>query len=240
MGTGVARVLLGVAACLMLEAQAADARTHVLARWKVTISGTVRHTWSLPDSEPCQPSGDGSISAHFASARPKRITIADNGFGPGDISWNGVFGNIAGTITAVDGRTRNPPEPGQDCDTSSPVPDKRSCGTRHFHTGLAVLMPLRTVRHSYVLTDSGSFTTPALNAPNGVEECERDGFDSFAFIGIDAKPGAEDLRLPGYPSPARLASSHRRRIVVSTSQSHRWVRSAVTVRKVKLVFTRVG
>ena len=177
--------------------------------------------------------------AHFASKHPKRITIADNGFGAGDISWNGVFDDIAGTITAVDGRTRNPPDPGQDCDTSTPVPDRRACGTRRFHTGLSVLMPLRTVRRSYVLTDSGSFTTPALNAPNRVEDCQRDGFDSFAFIGTDAEPGAEDLRLRGYPSAARLASSHRRRIVVSVSQSHRWVRSAVTVRRVKLVFTRV-
>jgi hypothetical protein len=240
MGTGVGRVLLAVAACCALVAQVADARTRVLAHWKVTISGSVRHTWSLPDSEPCQPTGDGSISAHFASTHPKRITIADNGFGPGDISWNGVFNNISGTITAIDGRTRNPPDPGQDCDTSGPVPDKRACGTRHFHTGLAVLMPLRPVRRSYVLTDAGSFTTPALNAPKGVDQCQLDGFDSFAFIGTDAKPGAEDLRLPGYPTAARLGSSHRRRIVVSVSQSHRWVRSAVTVRTVRLVFTRVG
>ncbi len=205
----------------------------------MTITGSVRHTWSLPDSEPCQASGDGSLSATFASTHAKRITIANNGFGPADILWNGVFNNITGTITAVDGRTRNPPADGQDCDTAVPVPDKRACGTRHFHTGLAVLMPLRTVRRSYVLTDSGSFTTPALNAPHGVADCELDGFDSFAFIGTDAKPGAEDLRLPGYPSAARLGSSHRRRIVVSVSQSHRWVHSAVTVRKVKLIFKRV-
>ena len=29
----------------------------------------------------------------FASVHPERITIADNGFGPGDITWNGVFNN---------------------------------------------------------------------------------------------------------------------------------------------------
>ena len=224
---------------MLIAAPPAGARTRILAHWKVTISGSVRHTWSLPDSEPCQASGDGSLSAVFASTHPKRITIANNGFGPADISWNGVFNNVAGTITAVDGRTRNPPRDGQDCDTFEPVPDTRACGTRHFHTGLAVLMPLRTVRRSYVLTDHGSFTTPALNAPGDVADCQTDGFDSWADIGEQVKPGAEDLRLPGYPSAARLASSHRPRIVVSVSQSHRWVRSAVTVRKVKLVFTRI-
>jgi hypothetical protein len=240
MGIGVARVLAAVAACCALIAQAANAHTRVLAHWKVTISGSVRHTWSLPSSEPCQPTGDGSISAHFASTHPKRITIANNGFGPGDIQWNGVFNNIHGTITAVDGRTRNPPIDGQDCDTSTPVPDKRACGTRHFHTGLAVLMPSPPVRRSWVLTDSGSFTTPALNSPENVEECQRDGFQSFAWIGTGAEGGKEDLKLPGYPSPSRLASTKQRRIVVAVSQSRRWVPSALTVRRVKLVFTRVG
>ena len=109
MGSGVGRVLLGVAACCAIAAQPAGAQTRILAHWKVTITGSVRHTWSLPDSEPCQASGDGSLSAAFASTHAKRITIANNGFGPADILWNGVFNNIAGTITAVDGRTRNPP-----------------------------------------------------------------------------------------------------------------------------------
>jgi hypothetical protein len=239
MRAGVCRVLVVGAVCGALYAPAAGARTDVLARWQVTVSGSVRHSWSLPDSEPCQASGDGFVSARFASVHPKRITIADNGFGPGDITWNGVFNNIKGTITAVDGRTRNPPQDGQDCDNSAPVPDTRACGTRHFHTGLAVLMPLRTVRDRYVITDSGSFTTPALNAPDGVQDCERDGFNSFAEIGLTAKPGAEDLRLPGYPTAARLGSGARHRIVVSVSQTHRWVASAITVRHVRLVFTPV-
>jgi hypothetical protein len=240
MRVGVSRVVVVVGmACCALYAQPAGARTHVLARWQVTVSGSVRHTWSLPDSEPCQASGDGFVSARFASTHPQRITIADNGFGPADITWNGVFNNISGTITAVDGRTRNPPRDGQECDTSAPVPDTRACGTRHFHTGLAVLMPLRTVRHGYVITDSGSFTTPALNAPDDVQDCERDGFNSFAEIGLTAKPGAEDLKLPGYPTPARLASGSRHRIVLSISQTHRWVASAITVRHVRLVFEPV-
>jgi hypothetical protein len=240
MWTGAGRAMLVGAACCALCAPPAAGRTRVLAHWKVTVRGSVRHTWSLPDSEPCQATGDGFLTARFASSHPERITIADNGFGLGDITWNGVFTNIRGTITAVDGRTRNPPRDGQECDTSEPVPDTRACGTRHFHTGLAVLMPLRTVRHGYVITDSGSFTTPALNAPDGVQDCERDGFNSFAEIGLTAKPGAEDLELPGYPTPGRLATSSRHRIVVSVSQTHRWVASAITVRHVRLVFTPGG
>jgi hypothetical protein len=239
MGTRTRRVLLAAVALTVMLAAPADGRLRVLARWKVTISGSVRHSWSLPDSAPCHATGDGSVSAHFASTRAERITIADNGFGPGDISWNGVFRQISGTITAVDGRTGNPPKPDATCDTTAAVPDTRACGTRRFHTGLAVEMPLGTGRRGDVLTDSGSFTTPALNAPEGVEDCERDGFQSFAFIGVGARPGSEHLKLPGYPSAARLSASPRR-IVVAVSERRRFVPTAVTVRRVKIVFTRVG
>jgi hypothetical protein len=178
MRAGVARALIVGVACCAICAQPAASRTRVLAHRKVAVRGSVRHSWSRPDSEPCQATGDGFLSARFQSTHPQRTTVADNGFGLGDITWNGVFGNIRGTITAVDRRTRNPPLDGQTC-------------------------------------------------------------DSFAWIGDQPRPGAEDLRLPGYPTPARLASRHRHRIVVSVSQRHRWVRSAVTVRHVRIVFTPV-
>jgi hypothetical protein len=231
-------VLLVLVALSVVLGAPADGQERVLARWKVTITGSVRHSWSLPDSDPCQATGDGSVSAQFASARAERITIADNGFGPGDISWDQIFHHISGTITAVDGRTRNPPDSGATCDTSVPVPDTRACGSRRFTTGLAIEAPLGS-RHRYVLTDNGSFTTPALNAPNGVEDCERDGFQSFAFIDGSARPGSEDLPLPGYPSDAALGSRHGR-IVVTASQTRRFVATAVTVRRVRIVFTRIG
>jgi hypothetical protein len=237
MRAGVARAVIVGVGCCALFAQPAGARTRVLAHWKVTVSGSVRHTWSLPSSEPCRATGDGFVSARFHSTHPERITIADNGFGLGDITWNGFFRKISVTITAVDRRTRNPPLQGQTCDTFPPVPDTRACGTRRFHTGLSVEMPLPPVRRRYVIGDLGSFTTPALNPPKGVAECERDGFNSFSQIGTGAKPGAELLRLPGYPTPARLAARPRHRIVVAVTQRHRWVRSALTVRRVRIVFT---
>jgi hypothetical protein len=132
------------------------------------------------------------------------VKVASYGFTSGfgaEPSRVRVFHHISGTITAVDGRTRNPPDPGDTCDTSDTVPDTRACGSRRFHTGLAVESPLGA-RRRYVLTDNGSFTTPALNAPEGVQDCERDGFQSFAFISGTARPGAEDLTLPRYPSDA--------------------------------------
>jgi hypothetical protein len=230
-------LLVSVALSMMLAAPAVG-RTRVLARWNITISGSIRHGWSLPDAAPCNATGSGSVTASFASTHAERITIADNGFGPGDISWDGFF-RIRGTITATDGRTRNPPDPGASCDTSLPVPDKRACGSRHFHTGLAIDAPLGTERRGYVLTDNGSFTTPALNAPDGVEDCERDGFESFAYIGLGAPPGSRDLQLPGYPTAAQLGS-RRGRIVIAVSQHRRFVSTAVTVRHVKIVLTRVG
>jgi hypothetical protein len=238
MGRRSSCVLMAVLALSVVLATRADGRTRVLAHWKVTITGSVRHSWSLPNSEPCQATGMGSVSAQFTSTRAERITIADNGFGPGDISWDQVFHHISGTITAVDARTRNPPGSGDTCDTSVPVPDTRACGRRRFHTGLAVESPLGA-RRRYVLTDNGSFTTPALNAPEGVQDCERDGFQSFAFVGDTARPGSEDLALPRYPSDAELSSRHGR-IVVTASQTRRFVATAVTVRRVRIVFTRVG
>jgi hypothetical protein len=237
MRAGVARAVVVGVACCVLFVQQAGARTRVLAHWKVTISGSVRHTWSLPSSEPCQATGDGFVSARFHSTHPERITIADNGFGLGDITWNGFFTKLGVAVTAVDRRTRNPPRAGESCDTSEPVPDTRACGMRHLHTGLFVEMPLPPIRRRYVIGDLGSFTTPAFNPPKGVQECERDGFDSFSSIGTGVKPGAELLRLPGYPTPARLAARPRHRIVVAVRQRHRWVRSAVTVRRVRIVFT---
>jgi hypothetical protein len=72
----------------------AGAHPRVLARWEVSISGSVTHSWTLSDSAPCAPSGSGSVSARFTSTYPQHIAIADNGFGLGDVSWNGIFNNI--------------------------------------------------------------------------------------------------------------------------------------------------
>ena len=49
-------------------------------------------------------------------------------------------------------------------------------------------MPLRTVRQlgHHQLRE---LATPALNAPGDVQDCERDGFNSSAEIGLTAKPG---------------------------------------------------
>jgi hypothetical protein len=179
--------------------------------------------------------GERAFREHARRAdhdRRQRVRTGRHLVGPG-------LHHISGTITAVDGRTRNPPDPGQTCDTTAPVPDTRACGTRRFHTGLAVESPLIPRRRSYVLTDNGSFTTPALNAPDGVQDCQLDGFDSFAFISGRAPPGSEDLPLPRYPSDAQLGARHGR-IVVTASQTRRFVATAVTVRRVRLVFTRVG
>ncbi|HEY2766628.1 MAG TPA: hypothetical protein VGI76_00110 [Solirubrobacteraceae bacterium] len=170
------------------------------------------------------------------SAHPQHIAIADNGFGLGDVSWNGMFNNIDGTITATDNRTRNPPAFAQECDTSAPVPDTRACGTKPFHNvALMIASPLTSARHGYAL-DGGSFPTPALNAPEGVQDCELDGFRAFSYI-LEGAPRAQALQLPGYPSPAELRTRHGT-IIVSASQSHRFIASALTVRHARLVFTR--
>lgn len=214
----------------------AEAQAGVIAHWKVTISGSVRHDWTLVNPAPCHASGSGSVSAHFASKRAARITIADNGYGPGDVSWDGVF-HIRGQITGRDDRTRNPPDPGESpCDEFEPVPDTRGCGTRRLDDALSVEIPLRG--RVYKLTDFGNFGND-LTAPNGVADCERGSFVSFATITNGGSPGRQALKLPGYPTPAALASRHGK-IVVTESQRRHFIPTAVTIRRVRIVFTRTG
>jgi hypothetical protein len=142
-----------------------------------------------------------------------------------------------GTITATYNRTRNPPAFAQECDASAPVPDTRACGTKPFrNVALMIESPLISARrHGYAL-EGGSFPTPALNAPEDVQDCELDGFRAFSYI-FEGIPKTQSLALPGYPSPAELRS-RRGTIVVSASQSHRFIASALTVRQARLVFTR--
>jgi hypothetical protein len=241
--SSLAVLALGLALlAVLIPAAPAGARERILAHWKLTLSGTIRHTWSLPDAAACHPTGDGFVTVRFATTHPERITIGDNGYGPGDISWNDEFSNIAGTLTAVDARTENPPPPGQSsCDDTEPVPDTRSCGTYHFHSGLSVDEPPSSGFPGARLTDFGNFTNAAHTRSRRVEDCETGGFVSFAWIGDDPKQieNAEDIKLPGYPTAAQLASRHGR-IVISVTQSHRWVPRTLTVRHVRLVFTRVG
>lgn len=227
--------LIGLALSGALSAPA-GASERVLAHWTVTISGSVRHSWTLTDREPCHATGDGFVTAQFASSHPERITIADNGYGPGDTTWNDFF-HVRGTTHVVDNRTRNPPPPDGVCD-SGPVPDKRGCGTRHFHSsGFLVGEPLPPERYGYDLSGAG-LITPWFNTPRNVQDCERDGFNDFTYIG-DGNSRAEAVKLPGYPSAAALARRHGR-IVVTASDHHRWVPTALTVRHVRIVFTRVG
>jgi hypothetical protein len=227
-----------VVAVIVASSAPASASERVLSRWTLTVSGTIRHTWSLPDSTPCLATGDGSVSVRFATTHPERITIADNGYGPGDISWNDELTNIAGTLTATDSRTRNPPAPVESSCSGGPVPDTRSCGTYHFHSGLFLAEPVRPRRSEYELADLGNFTQAAHSGSRRAENCETDGFHSFAYIGSEAKAGAEDLKLPGYPTPAQMVSRHGR-IVISVTQTHRWVPGTLTVRNVRVVLTRV-
>jgi hypothetical protein len=238
----VAVLALGLlVAAAIAPAEPAGASERILAHWTLTLTGTIRHTWSLPDPRPCGPTGNGYVSVRFKTTHPERITIGDNGYGPGDITWNDEFNNIAGTLTAVDARTENPPPPDQSsCYDTAPVPDTRSCGTYHFHSGLSVDEPLgRRGNRAYRLTDFGNFTNAAHSGSRRVEDCETGGFVSFAWIGDSVEPAAEQLKLPGYPTAAQLASRHGR-IVIAVAQSHHWFAHTLTVRHVRLVFTRVG
>lgn len=233
-----ARVGLAIVAATALSialAVPADAKLRVLAIWKVTISGSVRHDWTYLDPDPCMASGSGWVSARFAGVRAERITIADSGFAVGDFSWGGSF-DVRGKITAVDARTRNPPGPSGECVNPGPVPDTRGCVTRRLSSGVTVLPPLQGVRRGYFL-DGDTFSN-ALDQPDGILDCELGGFTGFAMITGDANTQGQELRLPGYPTVAKLRS-RRGKIVVNASQRRRFQANTTTTRQVRLVFTRV-
>jgi hypothetical protein len=116
------------------------------------------------------------------------------------------------------------------------VPDTRACGTRRLSDGLSVQLPPPRGR-VYRLDDYGNFSN-ALTPPEGVGDCELGGFRSFAWI-TNGVPHRQQLVLPRYPTAARLASRHGQ-IVVVASQQRRFIPTAVTTRRVRLVFTRVG
>ncbi len=243
--SSLAALALALGAALLaaaVPAAPAGARERILAHWNLTVSGTIHDRWSLPDSTPCHATGDGHVTVQFATTHPKRITIADNGYGPADITWNDELENIAGTLTADDARTENPPPPEQSsCYDDGPVPDTSSCGTYHFHSGLFLQEPLAPRVRGYELTDFGNFTHDAHSGSRRAEDCQADGFHSFAWIGDEPKPDshAENIKLPRYPTPAQMATS-RGRIVISVTQRRSWVRDTLTVRHVRVVLTRVG
>jgi hypothetical protein len=230
-----AGAVLLVAAASVFLAAAAGASTRVLAHWKVTIKGTVRHTWSLPSSEPCDATGDGSVRASFHSVAPERITIADNGFGAADTTWTQIFQPIKGSVTAVDNRTRNPPPADGSCD-AGPVPDTRACGTRQIDTNLFVESPLGDAR-LYRL-EGGDLTRGFIGKGNAAD-CETDGLQDFSSITGANGRSHQPFELHGYPTDARLASAHGP-IVVSVSQTRRFNPTSETFREVRIVFTRVS
>jgi hypothetical protein len=227
--------VVAAAGMVLTGAAGAGASERVLAHWKVTFQGSVRHTWSLPSSEPCQATGDGSLRATFHTVKPERITIADNGFGPGDITWNQIFEPIKGTVTAVDHRTRNPPPPSGTCDPG-PVPDTRACGTRRIDTNLFVESPLG---HDRLYRLEGGDLTRGFIGKGNAADCETDGLEDFSSITGANGSSHQPFELHGYPTDARLASE-RGPIVVSVSQTRHFNPTSETTREVKIVFTRVG
>jgi len=159
----------------------ADAALRIYARWNVTARGSVTHTWSLTDSTPCHANGGGTTTVSFTSSRPGKIKIADNGYGLGDFSFDGTL-KLKGTITALDNRTRNAPRSADepcDSDPTHPVPDTRWCKTVSFRDQLSVDQDANH-RGRYII-DGGSFVNH-LNAPDGIGDCETDGFQGFAQI----------------------------------------------------------
>lgn len=231
---GLLCAVLAVAGSGTLASPAA-AKLRVLARYHVSISGSLHHVWTLPSSEPCAANGGGIDTVTFHSSRSPLSVIADNGFGVGDVRWGGVL-PLIGSITLLDRRTRNPPAPGDEpcfVDPTHPVPDTRGCGTRRLHDALSVQPPIRGIRRHAVLTDYGNFTnTFNSHLPDDVADCETDGFKSFATFTFTRK---DELTLPHYPTARQLSTPHR--VKVSVARTDHFRPGTTTTRKVTITFT---
>jgi len=225
---------VAAAVSVALPTAAGGARLHVYARWSLTMRGSLTHTWSLPSSDPCQATGEGHATMRFASPHAVHIVIADNGYGLADVGWNSEM-PVDGTVTAVDARTRNPPQAGSACDTSEPVPDTRACGSARSH---AIVFVSESVSRRGRFYAEGGLDTNALTPDAKVADCETDGLTAFTAIGGAAGSSRHVLPID-YPSPETL-TRRRGTFTLTAHDSHHFNGTSTTVRTLTLTFHRTG
>lgn len=204
----------------------APAATPVLARWKVTMHGSVRHDWSTHIPGACNATGDGHVTGRFASSRPVRIFIVRSAFNGTLLQGGRLLFPTNGTIDLVDARTQNPPDPGdQPCGRVEP--DVSGCG--HFTTHDSVFVAVSNTPGVRARVQGG--------ADARVGDCETFGYETITHISGTDEHARQDV-LIRYPTPRQLLTRHGR-FSVEATDTHRYYPGTQTARHVVMTFTRV-
>jgi hypothetical protein len=214
------------AACLALMllllpgASVAGAARVVTYHW--TITGSLRHSWTMAAAGSCSPEGTGLVTASFHS-RPQRAIKVFTGHNVPLIDFNPDIA-IVGQITATDNTTPLPdPDP-----TASPCRpiDKSDCAQRPLPQGASLSLVPRP--HRWDLTGD--------NALNSDATCNRGLLQDFTSL--SDSPSA--VLHPKIPSARTLFTRPRSRTIKlnDTRHDHAGPITATTTRKLTIRLTR--
>lgn len=215
MGVTVLAILVAAPAAL-----AAGGST-VLARFKWSVTGSMKHSWSITSGEPCAPVGSGRVSARFKASGRGAFKVSRNAYGT-TYDYDPQL-TLRGKVTETDNTTQNPPEPGGVCTPT----DKSGCGTRKLKDGFGYLQDVSGVGKplEFVGTDFGN----AFSAG----DCEHGGFGDFGRVAGRNLPKL----YPGVPSAKKLARHRRTFSVTAHRRDSRAHGADVQSRTVTVKFT---
>lgn len=188
---------MGVAALVALVVATpalASGGSAVIARFKWSVTGSMEHTWSITNTDPCGPVGDGLVRATFTGTGRGAFKVVRNAYGT-TYDYDPQM-NLRGKVTEIDNTTQNPPQ--SEGDVCRPT-DKSGCGTRKLKDGFGYLNPGGAGGKplEFVGTDFGNAFS--------VGDCEHGGFGDFGRINAYFLPAL----VPGVPPPKKLAQRRK-------------------------------
>jgi hypothetical protein len=215
-----------ILAIVLLVAPAAFAAggNTVLARFKWSVSGSLKHAWSISSTDPCAPVGDGLISATFTGKGRDALKVERNQYGT-TYNFDPQL-NLRGKITEADNTTQNPPEAG---DSPCRPTDKSRCGTRALKDGFGYLEP--GANNGFLLDWEAVDFGNAFSAG----DCETGGFGDYGRVSGRFLPKF----YPGVPAPKALAKRHGRLVLRAKRRDSRNGGADVQTRTVTLTLTRL-
>ena len=182
-------------ALVVAPAALAAGGSTVIARFKWSVTGSMKHTWSITNTDPCAPVGGGLVRATFTAPGRGAFKVVRNAYGT-TYDYDPQM-NLRGKVTEIDNTTQNPPEfAGDVCRPTN----KSGCGTRALKDGYGYLQDVSGVGKplEFMGTDFGN----AFSAG----DCEHGGFGDFGRINARYLPKL----YPGVPSPKKLAQRRKR------------------------------
>lgn len=213
-------------------AGAAPAAAAEYGKWRVAVTTSLKHEWTLRSDQACAPTGPGAVTLN-AKARTKPFRMAYRVDGR-DRRWE-IFPRpfrASGTIARTDRTTQNPPASGDEC-----APTRKSgCESRPLHRrtqGSVEGMNTRGRRPGVTFSLYG-----VMDAFTGRGRCQTGRFRDFN--NYPGAPFANYGRMAGrMPRPGRVKRKpFTVKIVERRSAKRSWGRTE-TVRRAKLRFIPV-